>query len=210
MKYGPLFGISDEHSTPENLMKGIREFAAAGAHGVFLRLDKLEKQYWTPECFREIFSASRRLEIYAGFYRDPKTADLTDEERAEYLVMAAEAGADIVDVLGDFFDRQPDELTMDPEAVSKQKALIERLKKTGTTVLMSSHVQKPRKTEDALTYFYAHHERGADISKAVFACDSEADLAESRRTSSCYGRSPCQENIRKAISCTRKILTIRF
>ena len=105
MKYGPLFGISDEHSTPEKLIGGIREFAAAGAHGVFLRPDKLEKQYWTPECFREIFSAERRLEIYAGFYRDPKTMDLTDDQRAEYLVMAAEAGADIVDVLGDFFDR---------------------------------------------------------------------------------------------------------
>lgn len=183
MKYGPLFGICDEHSTPEKLMDGIREFASAGAHGVFLRLDKLERKYWTSECFREIFSAERRLEIYAGFYRVPQMPDLTDDERAEYLVMAAEAGADIVDVPGDFFDRQPDELTMTPEAVRRQKELIARLKATGAAVLISSHVLTPRKTEDALKYFHAHYERGADISEAVFACDTEADLTESRRTS---------------------------
>ena len=183
MKYGPLFGISEKCCTPEELMENIRDFEAEGAHGIVLNLGELDSQYRTAECFRKILSAGRRIETYACFYRNEQTRDLTDDDRAEYLMMAAEAGADIVDVMGDLFDRMPDELSLNPEAVRKQKELIARIKKTGAAVLMSSHVQKPRKTEDALQYFYAHAERGADISKAVFACDSESDLLESRRTS---------------------------
>jgi hypothetical protein len=38
--------------------------------------------------------------------------------------MAAEAGADIVDVMGDLFDSQPNELTMNSNAIDKQKKLL--------------------------------------------------------------------------------------
>ena len=183
MKYGPLFGICDFCKTPEELIESIRKFKSEGAHGVVLDLEKLDRQYWTTEWFRKIFSAVKFIEIYACFYRDAQTQDLTDDDRAKYLTMAAEAGADIVDIMGDMFDPQPDELSVDPEAIFKQKKLIAEIKKSGSVVLMSSHVRKPKTTEETLKYFYAHSERGADISKAVFVCNTEAELQESRSTS---------------------------
>lgn len=183
MKYGPIFGICYRHATPEDLIENIKQLEQAGAHGIVVNLEYLERQYWNVEVFRKILSAGRRVESYACFYRSEETKDLTDDDRAEYLLMAAEAGADIVDVMGDMFDRQPDELSVAPEAIEKQKKLIEKIRKRGAAVLMSSHILQPRKTEDALKYFYAHKERGADISKAVFSCQSEEELQESRNTS---------------------------
>ena len=183
MKYGPLFGICSKLRTPDELIENILQFEAQGAHGVVVNLDELDREYWTLEDFRKIFAASRRLETYACFYRNGHTQDLSDDKRSEYLLMAAEAGADIVDVMGDMFDPTPFELTMNPVAIARQKDLIAQLKQLGATVLMSSHVSQFRKTEETLKYFYAHCERGVDISKGVFACNSEEELAESRRTS---------------------------
>ena len=183
MKYGPLFGICQKHRTPEALIKNILQFESAGAHGVVINFDELDREYWTFDHFKAILSAGKRVETYACFYRNPQTADLNDETRAEYLITASEAGADIVDVMGDMFSPEPDQLTFDTEAIAKQKALISRLKQSGSTVLMSSHISAFRPKEEALKFFYAHYERGADISKAVFACDTEAELQECRRTS---------------------------
>lgn len=183
MKYGPLFGISDKLRTPEELIANVKQFEAEGAHGIVLLLDELERKYWNVDDFRKIFSAACRMEIYASFYRSENSAGVTDDERAEYLLMAAEAGADIVDIMGDMFDSQEDELSCDPAAIAKQKSLAAEIKKYGAAVLMSSHVKKFRATEDALKYFYAHYERGVDISKVVFTCNSECELAESRRIS---------------------------
>ena len=177
MKFGPLFGICDLHKTPEELLKNIRQFEEEGAHGVVLNFDQLNREYWNIETFRMILSACRRVESYACFYRNDRTQDLTDEERADFLLMAAEAGADIVDVMGDLFDRQSDELTYSPSAIEKQKKLICELKKRGAQVLMSSHVMKFRPYPEALKYFYAHAERSCNFSKVVFSCDTEEELA---------------------------------
>lgn len=183
MKYGPLFGICSKHRTPEDLIENILQFENAGAHGVVINFDELDRQYWTFDHFKAILSAGKRVETYACFYRNKHTTDLNDETRAEYLLMASLAGADIVDVMGDLFDPTPFELSLNPEAVAKQKALIARLKQNGSTVLMSSHILQYRSYEDTLKYFHTHLERGADISKAVFACTSQEELMESRRVS---------------------------
>lgn len=183
MKYGPLFGLGDNLRTPEEVIVNIKQFEDGGAHGIVVNLHELESCYCTVENFRKIFSAGRRIEKYACFYRSENSAHVSDEKIAEYLLMAAEAGADIVDVMGDLFDRTWDELTSDARAIARQKELIAEIRKRGAVVLMSSHVKKFCKTEDALKYFYAHYERGADISKAVFSCDDENELAETRKTS---------------------------
>ena len=138
MKYGPLFGICSKHRTPEDLIENILQFENAGAHGVVINFDELDRQYWTFDHFQAILSAGKRVETYACLYRHKHTTDLSDETRAEYLLMASLAGADIVDVMGDLFDPTPFELSLNPEAVAKQKALIAQLKQNGSTVLMSS------------------------------------------------------------------------
>ena len=183
MKYGPIWGICTCSQTPDKLIECIREFKSEGAHGAVLNLEKLDRKFWSIEFFRQIFTAVPDMGIYACFYRDEQTKNLTDDDRAKYLLMAAEAGADIVDVMGDLFDSQPNELTMNSNAIDKQKKIIAEIKKFGAEVLMSSHVNKPMNTEETLKYFYAHSERGVDISKAVFVTTTETELQESRNTS---------------------------
>ena len=183
MKYGPLFGICSKCRTPEELIENILQFENAGAHGVVVDLGELDRQYWTFDDFKKILAAGCRVEKYACFYRNKHTQDVSDETRAEHLLAASCAGADIVDIMGDLFAPTQYELTLDPDAINKQKALIAQIKANGATVLMSSHIKQFRSTAEALKYFYAHYERGADISKAVFACTTEEELQESRRTS---------------------------
>ena len=183
MKYGPLFGICDKHPTPETLIENIKQFEAQGAHGVVIDLDGLEEQYFTRECFRKILAACCRVESYVCCYRSAKTEHISDETRAEYLLMAAEEGASIVDVMGDLFAKTEGELAFDEKAVEKQKNFISTLREKGASVLMSSHVAKPCSMEETLKYFHAHYERGVNISKAVFHCNTQEEYLISREIS---------------------------
>ncbi|MBR2905695.1 MAG: type I 3-dehydroquinate dehydratase [Lentisphaeria bacterium] len=183
MKYGPLFGICDKHTTPEALMENIREFETQGAHGVVIDLDGLKEEFFTAESIKKILSACCRVESYVCCYRSTATAHISDEKRAEILLMAADNGASIVDVMGDIFDKQEGELTFNEEAVEKQKRLIGELREKGATVLMSSHVSKPCSVDETLKYFHTHYERGVNISKAVFHCNTEEEYMISREIS---------------------------
>ncbi|MFQ9801625.1 MAG: hypothetical protein ACLR23_25015 [Clostridia bacterium] len=58
---------------------------------------------------------------------------------AAELVELAGCGADLCDVMGDYFDRQPDEVAVDKTAIEKQKELIRKIHDKGAKVLMSSH-----------------------------------------------------------------------
>ena len=183
MKYGPLFGICKKHASPDTLIEEIKEFEKEGAHGVVIDLDGLEEEYFTREWFRKILGSCCRVESYVCCYRSQNTEHISDEKRAEYLLMAAQEGASIVDVMGDIFDKVEGELSFDPLAVAKQKELIKKIQDCGASVLMSSHVSKVCSMEETWKYFQAHYERGVNISKAVFHCNNEEELAESRRIS---------------------------
>ncbi|MBO5760275.1 MAG: type I 3-dehydroquinate dehydratase [Lentisphaeria bacterium] len=183
MKYGPLFGICNKHATPETLIDEIKQFEAEGAHGVVIDLDGLQEEYFTGEWIRKILAACCRVESYVCCYRSKNTEHISDEKRAEYLLMAAQEGAGIVDVMGDLFDKVDGELSFNAQAVEKQKLLIKKIQEYGSSVLMSSHVSKPCRMEETMKYFHAHYERGVNISKAVFHCNNEEEFAESRRIS---------------------------
>ena len=181
MKFGPLFGLSTTPTTPEETIADIRQYEAEGAHGICLHISRMAPEYWDEKIFRGIFSSARTVEIYASCYRNDDSKPQTDEGRAEMLRMLARAGASIVDVMGDMYDPTPGELTENKEAIEKQKALIAELKRMGATVLMSSHVLAPRSAEEAFKIAAAQRDRGADIAKIVLKCDTDEELAESRR-----------------------------
>jgi len=181
MKFGPLFGLSTTPTTIEEAIADIRHFEDEGAHGVCLHLHILKPEFWTEENFHKLFSSAHRVELYACCYRNGGSTELTDEERADILLMAARNGADIVDVMGDIFDPTSGELTENDEAIGKQKALISQLKQSGVQVLMSCHVLSPLKAEEVVRIASALRDRGANIAKIVPKCDTEAELAESRR-----------------------------
>ena len=90
----------------------------------------------------------------------------------------ADYGATLCDVMGDYFDRQPGEMTMDADAVKKQIELIDGLHQKGAEVLMSSHVLKFTPSEKVLEIAMEHQKRGADISKIVTWADTAEEELE--------------------------------
>ena len=176
-----VFGIVGHHETVDAFIEEARRYEAEGAHGVCLELPNLREEFWNTESFRAIVS-SVGIKTYVSFYRNDRMRELPDGERAEYLRQAAEAGADIVDIMGDFFNPAPGELSVDAESVAKQKALVRDLKARGARVLMSSHVLKFQPLGEVARIFKAQEDRGADIAKAVFRADTPEELNESLKT----------------------------
>ena len=66
----------------------------------------------------------------------------------------ADCGAELCDIMGDYFDKQPGEMTYNETAVKKQRNLIDKLHKRGAEVLMSTHIQKPRLTRCLKSRFH--------------------------------------------------------
>ena len=81
-------------------------------------------------------------------------------------------------MMGDYFDKQPGEMTYDETAVKKQKALIEDLHKKGAKVLMSSHILKFTPADKVLKIALEHQSRGADISKIVVGAENREEELE--------------------------------
>ena len=119
--------------------------------------------------------------VYVTNYRIFENEGKTDEELADELVGLAEGGATLCDVMGDYYDRQPEEITMDETAIKKQMELIEKLHKKGVEVLMSSHVLKFIPAERVLEIAKEHERRGADICKIVTGADTMEEQIENLR-----------------------------
>ena len=83
--------------------------------------------------------------------------------------------------MGDYFDPCVGELTMNDEAIEKQKRLIEALHARGAEVLMSSHIKKFTPAERVLEVAREHERRGADICKIVTGASTMAEQIENLR-----------------------------
>ena len=94
------------------------------------------------------------------------------------MLELADCGADLCDMMGDYFDRQPDEMTYDETAVANQKDLIDKLHKCGAKVLMSTHIKKFTPADEVLKIALAHQSRGADISKIVVGAENTEQQLE--------------------------------
>ena len=100
---------------------------------------------------------------------------------ADELLEIAGIGADLCDMMGDYFDPQPGEMTYNETAVKKQKTLIERLHEKGASVLMSSHILKFTPADKVLKIALEHQRRGADISKIVVGAENREQELENLR-----------------------------
>ena len=99
---------------------------------------------------------------------------------ARELLELAGCGADLCDVMGDYFDRRPDEAAVDRAAIHRQLRLIEALHERGAKVLMSSHIHKftpaQRVLEIALEQQNRH--RSPDDGRAVGKPENHPDAEE--------------------------------
>lgn len=172
----------------EEMLACARAAEFDGADAIAIELGDLPPEQRTKENYQRLMR-----EIHLPFmfilYRNDRWHKGDDEARQRYLLDAAEAGAEVIDVMGDLFDPSPFELTRKPEAVEKQKRLIEEIHSRGAKVIMSSHMSNDFRTaEQVLEHLQQQSARGADILKIVTAANSEEHLAEAIRTTMLLNR----------------------
>lgn len=166
---------------PDRIKELMDKSVPAGAEAFGIQLEQLKSIYRTKEVYKDIFAYSKDKPLYVTNYRTAKNGGKTDEQLAEELLEAADCGADLCDMMGDYFDPQPGEMTDDETAVGKQKTLIEKLHEKGASVLMSSHILKFTPADKVLKIALEHQSRGADISKIVVGAENREQELENLR-----------------------------
>ena len=170
----PLVCAIFGEKTPDEFIADIANSLSQGAEGFCLLMEMLEKKYRNETDLKRIFAECKGLPIYVtACYRGWENADLTDDERVEYLLLCGRCGATLLDVMGDLYHPEKKELTYDEEAVAKQKALIDKIHEMGCEVLMSSHTHEFMDEETVVEYALAQQSRGADIIKIVTMSDND-------------------------------------
>jgi hypothetical protein len=91
------------------------------------------------------------------------------------------SGASLVDMMADYFDPSPDELSMDPGAIQRQKDLIGQIHACGGKVLMSSHACRFLPAGRVLEMALAQQDRGADYVKIVTGAQTVEEEVENLR-----------------------------
>ncbi|MDF2722313.1 MAG: type 3-dehydroquinate dehydratase [Paenibacillus sp.] len=178
----PMLVTSLSDRNPDEAICTIRNAILDGTNGFMIHLQKLAPEFINEDSLRRIFNYTCDLPIYTMNYRSDATK--TDEQRMEEQIMAVRAGANMVDIMGDMFDRAPRELTFNPEAIEKQKQAIARVHELGAEVLMSSHTSVYLTTEEVLSHARELEARGADFVKVVTRVESEEEMVDSLKTTS--------------------------
>jgi 3-dehydroquinate dehydratase len=167
--------------TPAELIAESRNSEFDGAQGIAISLSDLKPECRNQESLKRIIDAVS-LPFMFFFYRDDKWRDSSDNERQELLLTAADAGASMIDVMGDLYDPSPMEITHNPGAIDKQKRLIDKIHAKGADVVISTHMSCPRTTEQVIEHMRALESRGPDVVKIVTGVNTENELAEAFRT----------------------------
>ena len=165
-------------NNPTRIKELMDKAIPAGAEAFGIQFEQMLPEYRTPEVYRDLFGYAKGRPSYVTNYRGTQNNGKSDEELSDELVELAECGADLCDIMGDYFDKQPDEVAVDKNAINKQIELINRIHEKGSRVLMSSHVMKYTPAERVLEIALEHQRRGADISKIVVGADNRGQEIE--------------------------------
>ena len=178
----PLLVAMVQEETPDDMILEIVNALYDGAEAFGIQLENLKREYRDLETLKRIFAACENRPIYVTSYRSANSTGMTDEECADFLLMAADAGATLFDIMGDFYHQSPHDITYDPEAVEKQKELAKKIKEKGGEVLFSSHIHSYFDEEQCLEVARAQVERGADVVKIVNFSGSEEEMMANLNT----------------------------
>lgn len=164
-----------------DFMVQIRGAEFEGADAIAAELKYLPLEERTKEKFSAMIGCTQLPCMFLS-YRNDQFLGADDEARQKYLLLAAECGAEVIDVMGDLYDPSEFELTRNVTAIKKQKKLIDEIHSIGSKVIMSSHMQVFRSKEEVLEHMLRQSERGADILKLVHFVRSSDELAHAVRT----------------------------
>lgn len=180
--YKPTVTVMIQSKTASNAINTIRNSVYEGADAFGLQICRLEPKERTH--LKEIYSSSAGRPFYITNYRYGYNAGLSDEECMQGLIEGLKLGGTLGDIMGDTFDKSPDELAKNPRAIDNQKKLIDEIHNMGKSVLLSSHLYRYAEADEVLEIAYEHQKRGADISKIVTAANNEEEEAENIRITS--------------------------
>lgn len=169
--YKAILTVMVQADNPDRIRALIDQSLPNGAEAFGMQFERLEPEYRNKEVYKELFSYVDKP-IYVTNYRKGENEGKSDEILAEELLELADCGATLCDVIGDLFDKQPDEVALDDNAIEKQIKLIDDLHKKGAEVLISSHIYTYTPAERVLEIALEHQRRGADISKIVTGADT--------------------------------------
>lgn len=164
----PLYTVMVQANNPTRTLELIEKSLPLGADAFGMQFCKFPKEHRNPETYKKLFEATGGKPVYVTNYRPVQNYGKSDEVLAEELLELASCGATLCDVMGNFFDPlNPYELTANPEAIAKQKELIDALHAKGAEVLMSSHIFAFTTCDEVLRIAHEHKARGADVCKIV-------------------------------------------
>jgi 3-dehydroquinate dehydratase len=168
--------------TPQELIAESKNSEFDGANGIAADLSDLKPEFRNRESLKAVID-SVSLPFMFFFYRNDKWNKNTDDDsRQEFLLAAADAGAAMIDVMGDLYDPSPMEITHNKSAIDKQKALIDKIHAKGAGVVISSHMSCSRTAEQVAEHLRELESRGPDVVKIVTTVNTADELAEAFRT----------------------------
>ena len=115
----------------QKAIKTIHKAIEEGTDAFGLQTCRLKPEYRTEAVYRSIFAEMQDKPVYVTNYRLGSNEGKSDDELARGMITLANAGATLIDVMGDLFCKTPGELTTDAAAVEKQKRLIDTLHELG-------------------------------------------------------------------------------
>ena len=181
---GPIISALFDRATVDEYIASCTQASMDGADGMAIGIGALKPEFRNRKDLERIISCVPRP-FYVYFYRNDKWIpenNQDDDARQKFLIIAADAGAAMIDVMGDLYDPSPMEITRKPSAVRKQKKLIEKIHAKGAEVVISSHMKMFRTFEETRDHLQSLAERGADLVKIVTYIDTPEELAETLRT----------------------------
>ena len=182
--------VSLIHRTTDECIADAIKSERDGADGFILHAERMDERYRRPEEIAKI-QAATSLPVMVLNYRSGECSD--DEKLNDFKVECARLGLPAVDVPMYSFDVHdtheslagcsapfaaylPNEVSMNPAAIKKQKELIEKLHSLGCEVLMSAHIGQVMPKEETLALAREIESRGADIVKIIANAQSEEEL----------------------------------
>ncbi len=190
-------------TNPANCIRTILVSDYDGTDTYELNLMSLEKQFWNEKDLKSIFTATVKPVMVCHYRWDyEKALDIDEEERIKLLIDAVRWGASGIDLEADAFDpspgpkewteeakqyslnrnSKPRDWTTNPEAIRRQRGVIEEIHRLGGEVLMSAHTRVHLSVEQAVSMAKEMEARGADIAKVVSVDLNFEDLLDTFRS----------------------------
>jgi len=200
----PVLASVVRERTVKECIGAIKNSEYGGAGAIDLHLSCLDREYKNVESIKEILNACRLPVLVLNYNHnyDYSSYDCDEEERIRLLEIGAEAGASAIDMQAYSFNiktktsfqaelatdsmlfaaKKPNEVALDKETVDKQLALIDKMHKNGTEVLLSCHTGVYLNCEEAVSLCRLLEKRNPDIIKLVMPCNTDEELAEQFKT----------------------------